>query len=275
MHYTGYRSLIRVQCGQVAKLYSVITNYLLDDSIVEGNATESSLFVDPLQKLTSPLGVRIFSSAHADTRLEGQLADSRNIRLEKDLTPGPGLRTAIDATRSALHSANQLFQRLQKIQADLKDLEDPQSKTSFLIEVSTNQKTFKEYIFQLKEEAAHYSFLFQNKNEQAKQWIYNEPGTYQTLEELPYTLKTKPLAAVVNILLFLQDKGVSVLFDPAAKKQIQNILSSIKELFHAIQKKDSLTQKEDPKYQPFIKELTDASKLAEKISILMNYEVTT
>ena len=258
---------IRVQCGHVAELYAVIMNYLLTNEGKSSQLYASSLFADPTEGVTTMMGFRLFGIGHADTR--GVVTDSNGQvqQFQEDLTPSPSIATARDAVRSAFSNIKQVSARLNGLKKSL-DSNVP-APHHFYQEISSNEKSFNEYILQLKREAGEHSQEFHKNLNELDNFIQAEPGIYRSPDELMEIMKAKPLAAVINILLFLQDKGSKFIQLHPEVEYIKEVLSTLKEWFQLTQNRENTPHRVSEEEKEFINELSSASGIGEKLQVLI------
>jgi hypothetical protein len=259
---------IRVQCRHVAKLYSEILNYLLiDNKDKQGQTYESDLFADPTGGVTGMMGFKVFTFGHSDTQGVIINASGETQRFDQDLTPGPSVGTAVDAVRSALTNIQQIISRLTELKKSLDG--DLSATDRFYIEIQSNEKSFDQYIRELKREAAEYSHLFRDRQKELDTFVHAEPGVYRPTSELMDIMKDKPLAAVVNIILFFQEHGNDFIHRQQEVGQIKHVLSTLVEWFQQVKAKEPTQNKSRESDRVFLDELSNASRIAEKLLLLI------
>lgn len=270
---------IPVQCGQIAELYATLLQYVLqseDQTIL--SAHSSSLFTDTANGITALFGFKSFRGPHADTQL--LLTDSEEVtRFQKDLTPQIGLLKALKLwyvkTHEFLKNLSQAYARGAKGKNKNSDNQKSSSESmqlqqelGFIATVVQDSSRFNSYILELKK------ILIQSTNPadrwrttDAKSFVYGEVGMYHKPDKLEQLARKKPLATVINMVLFFQDKSIAVFQSQESVSQIESALHIVQELFAEQMNRQKNTRERfiSPLYSKYTEELSRAAVVAKKL----------
>jgi hypothetical protein len=193
----GSDKKLGVQCQQVSTLYAMLLNYLLP--VGSEQAHVSRQYVNVAGGLTGIAGFKAYSVTHADTQRVIANTSHPPLRFQKDVTPGPSLGTLVDATKSAGQDAKLIVQTLAK-------MSDALGKVSSYHEYMRRQeRNFSQTIAGLKREVAESISEFNGNERDIEAFVSSDPRPYRQPHELIDLMQTRPLHAVANIILYLQD----------------------------------------------------------------------
>jgi len=260
------RDRIQVQCGNVAKLYGVLLNALMNGEMM---AYQSSLLVDPFDGLTSVLGVKIFTGAHSDTRAVIQ-GEEELQRFDQDLTPGISLRSAVDAVKSLFQSKKSVDENLSdtKKRLEKKKIERIEEKNPYLGIIWVEDR-FNLIVTELKKEVALASPDLAKVYGGIDDFVARPPGAYRQPEELLEVLKKKPLSATMNAVLYLQDKGLEGLKNTEKREALKKTMKTETELYQQLQNRDEDPRRRQYSDAVFVEDLNNAARVAEKMLLII------
>ncbi len=256
----GRKAKIEVQCRHVAKLYSMILNYLYDQSGSVGEVSSSHLMADVNPTETVLKGFRVFTMGHADT--QGIFTDAQEtVRFQQDLTPraSGSNRDLIDAAKK---QNEVLLEELTQVRRELNGKLSPED--AFYVEIASGDVSFSEFIIRLKRDVGAYIPEYKGDSNKIAKFA-EDPPTLKDPSEFINTLKTKPLAAVLNILWYFQAHGKEALQNEVAMSPIKKVLQTEVELFTRLKNRENHNVRKSPQDASFIDELVVSSRIAEKL----------